>query len=327
MSSRVEGDLFGDLFPERVELWEHLHSGNRLQNLVNFSAEKYLKLYDECSSVCDKDAELFLRWLDVMRSFTCKEAQTEETKALLIQILDGLSVSDVTQQTMLAIIHLGLCKQMAETVEEISLAIHESADLESSGSKPSDNVALHRICGWALRSAADHLRTQMSTCASQEHSRLSSQLELTRFLKLPDSDKCLLPKPVQYLDRGGLTFFKPPFWPWMAAIEVNIAELLSQKYYRVHGDQLFRTTHTAITADQDLLGKFQCGVAEARIQSTTDTVKCVHKMLVDKICNARCNEFLRSIGKLACIDKNKAVDGSVSLRDELKVYALKTSSE
>ena len=183
MSSRVEGDLFGDLFPERVELWEHLHSGNRLQNL----AEKYLKLYDECSCVCDKDAELFLRWLDVMRSFTCKEAQTEETKALLIQILDGLSVSDVTQQTMLAIIHLGLCKQMAETVEEISLAIHESADLETSGSKPSDDVALHRICGWALRSAANHLRTQMSTCASQEHNRLSSQLELTRFLKLPDS--------------------------------------------------------------------------------------------------------------------------------------------
>jgi hypothetical protein len=109
----------------------------------------------------------------------------------------------------------------------------------------------------------------------------------------------------------------------MAAIEVKIAELLSQKYYRVHGDKIFRTTHMTITEDQDLLDKFQCGVVEAGLQSTTDTVKCVHKMLVDKICNARCNEFLYSIGKL---DKNKAVDGSVSLRDELKVYALKTSS-
>ena len=329
--SRVEGELFGELFPERIELWEHLKSGDRLLNLVTFSAEKYLKLYDECSTICEKDAELFLRWLDVVRSLTCKERHTDETQTLLIRILDGCSVSNVTQQTLLAIIlnaiHLGLCKQMAETVEEISLAIHESANLDPASNKPSDDVALHRICGWALKSAADYLRTQMSACASQEHGKVANQLELTKSLKLPDSDKCLLPKLVQYLDRGGLTFLRPPFWPWMIAIEDKIADLLSQKHYRIHGDKIFRTTHTTITADQDLLDKFQHGIVEAGIQSTTDTVKCVHKMLVDKICNARCNEFLRSIGKLACIDKNKAVDGSVSLRDELKVYALKTSSE
>lgn len=94
----------------------------------------------------------------------------------------------------------------------------------------------------------------------------------------------------------------------MAAIEIKIAELLSQKSYRVHGDKIFRTTHMTITEDHDLLDKFQHTVVEAGLQSTMDTVKCVHKMLVDKICNARCNEFLRSIGKLACIDKNKAED-------------------
>lgn len=30
-----------------------------------------------------------------------------------------------------------------------------------------------------------------------------------------------------------------------------------------------------------------------------------------------------AIGKLSCIEKSKVIDGSVSLRDELKVYALK----
>ena len=98
-----------------------------------------------------------------------------------------------------------------------------------------------------------------------------------------------------------------------------MAKLLNQKCYRMHGDKLFLTTHMTITADQDLLEKFQCSVAQAGIQSSTDSVKCVHKLLVDKICNARCNKFFRSIGKLSCIDKNKAVDGNVSLRDELKV--------
>ena len=108
---------------------------------------------------------------------------------------------------------------MAETVEEISSAVHESANLESSSSQPSDDIALHRICGWALKSAVDHLHTQIWICASLQHGKVSSQLELSRFLKLPDSDKCLLPKSVQYLDldRGGLAFFKSPSWPWMAA--------------------------------------------------------------------------------------------------------------
>ena len=36
VSSRVEGELFGELFPERIELWEHLKSGDRLLNLVTF---------------------------------------------------------------------------------------------------------------------------------------------------------------------------------------------------------------------------------------------------------------------------------------------------
>jgi hypothetical protein len=116
-----------------------------------------------------------------MRSLTCKEGQTEETQSLLIQILDGCSVSDVTQQTLLAIIlnaiHLGLCKQMAETVEEISSAIHESAtDLDSSSSKPSDDIALHRICGWALKSAVDHLHTQLSACAPLPHGKFQANL-------------------------------------------------------------------------------------------------------------------------------------------------------
>ena len=91
VTSRVEGELFGELFPERTELWEHLKSGNRLLKLVTLSAEKLL--YDECSTICDKDAELFLRWLDVMRSLTCKEGRAKLMKqTLLMQVLESLMV-------------------------------------------------------------------------------------------------------------------------------------------------------------------------------------------------------------------------------------------
>ena len=81
MISKVEGELFGDLFPERVKLWEHLKRYDKVQSVINYATDRYLDLYDTCSSSTDSDAELFLRWLDVMRSFTCKECQTEETRS------------------------------------------------------------------------------------------------------------------------------------------------------------------------------------------------------------------------------------------------------
>lgn len=315
---RVEKELLEHLFPDRLILWEYMKSCNRLQTLVNYSANKYLELYSKCETVADKDTELFLRWLDVMRSLTCEEKQTEETKILLNQVLDNCGVKNQTKQSLVAIVlngvFLGISHQMATRVESLSVARHESIEKDEPF-KPSDDVALHRICGWALKSASDHLKT---------HSRLDSgELNLIDSLKLPQSDKHLLPKSVQYLDRGGLTFMKPSFWPWMNAAELKIIEYLNQKSYGMYGEKIFLVTHTAVSSDQTLLDQFQVGVTESGIKTTIDTVESVHKTLLDKLCNARCNEFLRTIGKLACIDKNKDLDGSVSLRDELKVYALK----
>ena len=44
-------------------------------------------------------------------------------------------------------------------------------------------------------------------------------------------------------------------------------------------------------------------------------------MLLSKNYNARSNEFLHSISKLACIKQKKAVDVNIGLRDKLKCYA------
>ena len=64
--SRVEKEMFGELFPKRLQLWDHMKScPDQLYNLVNYSVNEYL--------IAAKDSELFLRWLDVMRSFTCEE--------------------------------------------------------------------------------------------------------------------------------------------------------------------------------------------------------------------------------------------------------------
>ena len=63
------------------------------------------------------------------------------------------------------------------------------------------------------------------------------------------------------------------------------------------------------------------------LQATSEVIESVHNLLINKVSNARCNEFLRTVTKLACIDKGKGIDGNVSLRDELKVCALKKMSD
>ena len=51
-------------------------------------------------------------------------------------------------------VYLGLNHHMAETAEEIS------ASTQCANSLPSDDVVMHRMCGWALKSMKDNLVIQ-----------------------------------------------------------------------------------------------------------------------------------------------------------------------
>ena len=73
--------------------------------------------------------------------------------------------------------------------------------------------------------------------------------------------------------------------------------------------------------DTTLLCTFTEALCECKISSPNNVVVSVHSILLNKVYNARCNEFLRAASKLSCIDKNQAVDASVGLRDKLKVFA------
>lgn len=71
---------------------------------------------------------------------------------------------------------------------------------------------------------------------------------------------------------------------------------------------------------------FKLAISQFHEQTTLEDIESVHNLLVCKVYNARCNEFLRTVNKLACIEQGKRIDGSVSLRDELKVCVLSNKS-
>ena len=216
---RVEKEMFGELFPKRQQIWEHIKScPDELYTLVNYSVNEYLKLYKTCASVAAKDSELFLRWfLRWLGSLTCEEKQTDVTKTMT-QLVCGIPGDKETQGSTVAIVlnavHWGISQQMSNSLEKISSSHHEDTQppIEE---KPSDDVAMHRICGWALKSASDHLKAQMKNAEQKKPAILNSIKNVLDFaisLKLPNADKHLLPNPVNYLDRGGLTFLKPSLW-------------------------------------------------------------------------------------------------------------------
>ncbi len=130
---QVEKELSGELFPKKVELWQHIKSNpDRLQLLTNYSIEEYLKLYRTCATVAAKDSELFLQWLDVVRSLTCDENKTDKTRAILEEVC-GSSFNE-TQQSVVAIvlnsIHNGLRQQMAGEVEQMSQSYYDGQDID-----------------------------------------------------------------------------------------------------------------------------------------------------------------------------------------------------
>ncbi len=130
-----------------------------------------------------------------------------------------------------------------------------------------------------MKSTCDHLKNAIkNTCKEARLNTLTKELEFTEGLKLPSAQKTLLPKAVEYLDRGGLTFFKRPLWAWMESVEANIVEHLNFRCYRLHGDQLFSIAHTALMAEKSLIGKFIEGAtASTTITAVTpETFESVH---------------------------------------------------
>ena len=78
--------------------------------------------------------------------------------------------------------------------------------------EPSEIIALHRICGWALKSVIDEHRKHLKAKPSSD---MANELNLLEAMKLPSEVKQSLPLALQCLDRRGLTFIQSPFVPWM----------------------------------------------------------------------------------------------------------------
>jgi len=80
-------------------------------------------------------------------------------------------------------------------------------------------------------------------------------------------------------------------------------------------------TKTNILEDDTLMSLFTETVKEIVPSATLSCIKRVHKILVSKLYNCRCNEYLNGINQKNLMKENKTVTACVGLRDKLKLYA------
>ena len=62
--------LVSSLFPEHKRLWDSITNSEEFETFIVYLADKYISLYQKYSKGKEKEANLYLAWLDVIRSFT-----------------------------------------------------------------------------------------------------------------------------------------------------------------------------------------------------------------------------------------------------------------
>ena len=87
-----------------------------------------------------------------------------------------------------------------------------------------------------------------------------------------------------------------------------------------------QVTRDSVLLDTTLLAEFSKTVQILQPELSMEAVENIHALMLEKIYNARSNEFLRTVSKLDCVKKKKAVDANVGLRDKLKSYAVQKQS-
>ena len=96
VEGKVCSDIVAESFPERAVVWEYIKQSHQLDTIVSISSEKYAELYfSNTASSRDKNAALFLSWLEYVRTWTCNE---ERVAAVDVQ------ASNATKRTVLAIV-------------------------------------------------------------------------------------------------------------------------------------------------------------------------------------------------------------------------------
>ena len=152
--------------------------------------------------------------------------------------------------------------------------------------------------------------------------KMQKELDVLEKLKLPPSEKSVLPAALQILDEGRLTFFRPYLIPALENIDSKAREFLNPENAERYPSQLIKKTQDVVFNDQEL--KY-CFIAKVNdflgFEVDSDTISSIFFDIVHKMVNTRTKEFMLAWKERQSEVTGKAVDTDQSLRDKLKTFS------
>ena len=229
------------LFPERMKIWTAINGSEELKLFIENNGKHFSNLYSRFSRGKDKYANLYLAWLDHIRSYTCTSALTGQGtsgdwSAMLSKYLPE-TLTMAAQRTILASILHAI--QDGIQLQISSLIVEKEENTEQASEQLSDDTALYRVSGWAVKSAIDHKKNDLKHGRGKKEVN-DCDLKLLAALKRPKDKKIELPIGAQLIDRGGLTYIHSELLPWVHAVEASMKQFLSESGYRKYGRNIFK---------------------------------------------------------------------------------------
>ena len=143
------------------------------------------------------------------------------------------------------------------------------------------------------------------------------------FLNLK-SDKSDIPSELHHLDRGGMTFPKSSFMPFMIKADLLYKEHTCEENFQRYGQKVDEVTKTQLLYNVELEGEFfRCIHPEetaSNIKVTSEDIqRQMYEFWIQKYSNTRIKDtFLVAANKLELAKSNKITCDSQNLRDGLK---------
>lgn len=230
--NKVPSELMSTIFPSRLEFWESIQQSDAFKSFITKNIDHYLELYLKHSKGKDKYANLYIDWMKVMTSYTCKSQQTVATVAELGLLATKNEVNTTVIASVLHALQEGVQIEMSKCIETLHTVSVPDDFL-------SDDTGLYRISGWALKSSIDHKRGDLKN-GRGNMDITKKEIEILTALKCTMDEKGKLPLGTQIMDRGGLTYIKPKLLSWVRAVEVSMKENLNHKGYQKYGKNIFK---------------------------------------------------------------------------------------